>query len=84
MDNYIFSLDPRVERTNVNYKNRFGITIDADLYLSKENRPAPWDWEKTQFPNVQHHFKSENKPENNPQPTAPTTDTAVDDESLPF
>ena len=50
----------------------------------KENRPAPWDWEKTQFPNVQHHFKSENKPENNPQPTVPTTDTAVDDESLPF
>lgn len=40
MDNYIFSLDPRVERTNVKYKNRFGITIDADLYLSKAERPA--------------------------------------------
>lgn len=27
------------------------------------NRPAPWDWEKSKFPNVQHTFKSSNKPQ---------------------
>ncbi|MER6976435.1 alpha/beta hydrolase [Streptomyces carpinensis] len=36
MDNYIFDLDENVTRTPVSYKNRFGITIAADLYLSKD------------------------------------------------
>ncbi|MER5435793.1 alpha/beta hydrolase [Streptomyces sp. NPDC002588] len=31
-DNYIFDLDTDVTRTPVSYKNRFGITIAADLY----------------------------------------------------
>lgn len=43
----------------------------------KENRPAPWDWEKTKFPEVQHQFK---KSQSNPT----STDTTVDDNELPF
>ena len=35
-DNYIFDLDENVTRTPVSYKNRFGITIAADLYRPKE------------------------------------------------
>ena len=31
-DNYIFDLDENVTRKSVSYKNRFGITISADLY----------------------------------------------------
>lgn len=33
---YIFKLSDKVSRTHVYYKNRFGITIAADLYLPKE------------------------------------------------
>jgi fermentation-respiration switch protein FrsA (DUF1100 family) len=35
-DSYIFELDENVTRTPVSYKNRFGITIAADLYLPKD------------------------------------------------
>jgi hypothetical protein len=35
-DNYIFDLDENVPRTPVSYKNRFGITIAADLYRPNE------------------------------------------------
>src|SRR6266536_3257436 len=35
-DNYIFDLDENVSRTSVSYKNRFGITIAADLYRPKD------------------------------------------------
>src|SRR5215211_2242300 len=35
-DNYIFDLDENEPRTPVSYKNRFGITIAADLYRPKE------------------------------------------------
>jgi uncharacterized protein len=35
-DNYIFELDQHVTRKPVSYKNRFGITISADLYLPKD------------------------------------------------
>jgi uncharacterized protein len=35
-DNYIFDLDVNVTRTPVSYKNRFGITIAADLYRPKD------------------------------------------------
>src|SRR5438067_11890145 len=35
-DNYIFDLDKNVTRTPVSYKNRFGITIAADLYRPNE------------------------------------------------
>jgi len=35
-DNYIFELSEKVTRRSVSYKNRFGITIAADLYLSKD------------------------------------------------
>ena len=37
-DNYIFELDASVTRTPVSYKNRYGITIAADLY-----RPEDFD-----------------------------------------
>src|SRR5215218_4625150 len=37
-DNYIFNLDEKVTRKSVSYKNRFGITIAADLY-----RPNDFD-----------------------------------------
>src|SRR5947208_14547825 len=35
-DNYIFDLDENVTRIPVSYKNRFGITIAADLYRRKD------------------------------------------------
>ena len=35
-DNYIFDLDENVTRIPVSYKNRFGITIAADLYRPKD------------------------------------------------
>jgi hypothetical protein len=35
-DNYIFDLDENVTRKSVSYKNRFGITISADLYRPKD------------------------------------------------
>jgi len=35
-DTYIFELDENVTRRPVSYKNRFGITISADLYLPKD------------------------------------------------
>ncbi|MFJ9714071.1 alpha/beta hydrolase [Streptomyces sp. NPDC101234] len=46
MDNYIFDLDENVSRTPVSYKNRYGITIAADLY-----RPKDFD-ESRQYPAV--------------------------------
>lgn len=36
MSNYIFELSDKVTRKSVSYKNRFGITIAADLYLAKD------------------------------------------------
>ena len=35
-DNYIFQLDENVTRQAVSYKNRYGITISADLYRPKD------------------------------------------------
>jgi fermentation-respiration switch protein FrsA (DUF1100 family) len=35
-DNYIFDLNENVTRKSVSYKNRFGITISADLYQPKD------------------------------------------------
>ncbi|WP_405607164.1 alpha/beta hydrolase [Streptomyces sp. NBC_00076] len=35
-DNSIFDLDKNVTRTPVSYKNRYGITISADLYQAKD------------------------------------------------
>lgn len=61
-DNYIFDLDEDVTRTSVSYRNRFGITIAADLYRPKdldesEERPAtvigaPYGGVKEQGPGV--------------------------------
>lgn len=36
MDSYIFELDKNVTRTAISYHNRFGIRVDADLYLAKD------------------------------------------------
>lgn len=36
MDNYIFDLDKNVKRTAISYPNRFGIKLDADLYVAKD------------------------------------------------
>ena len=33
--NYIFTIDPGVERQHVSYTNRYGITLAADLYLPR-------------------------------------------------
>ena len=35
-DNYIFELSDEVTRQPISYKNRFGIEVAADLYLSKD------------------------------------------------
>jgi fermentation-respiration switch protein FrsA (DUF1100 family) len=45
-DNYIFELEEDVTRTPASYKNRYGITIAADLY-----RPKDFD-ESQQYPAV--------------------------------
>jgi uncharacterized protein len=46
IDNYIFELDDNVTRTPGSYKNRYGITISADLY-------RPQDFEETrQYPAI--------------------------------
>jgi len=37
---YTFQLSDKVTRQSVTYKNRYGITISADLYLSKNFDPA--------------------------------------------
>ncbi|WP_333648694.1 alpha/beta hydrolase [Lacrimispora sp.] len=42
--NYIFELSNKVTRKSVSYKNRYGITISADLYIEKdfdENKKYP-------------------------------------------
>ncbi|CAK7038496.1 alpha/beta hydrolase [Tissierella sp.] len=42
--NYIFELSDKVTRKSVFYKNRYGITISADLYIEKdfnENKKYP-------------------------------------------
>ena len=36
MERYIAPLNPKVERTHVRYKNRFGITLAGDLYVAKD------------------------------------------------
>ena len=36
INNYIFELSEKVTRKPVSYKNRFGITISADVYLPKD------------------------------------------------
>lgn len=36
VDNYIFGLDENVTRTPVSYKNRYGITLSADVYRSRD------------------------------------------------
>lgn len=36
MDNYIFELSEKVSRKSVSYKNRYGIKLAGDLYMSKD------------------------------------------------
>src|SRR5688500_17844518 len=40
-DNYTFQLSDRVIRQKVTFKNRYGITIAADLYLPKNRGSQP-------------------------------------------
>lgn len=62
-----------VKVTVKNEKNEYkGKTYD-DLNVKR--------WGKSDYPNVQHQFKAGVK---KTQPTVPTTDTAVDDDDLPF
>jgi len=37
-NNYTFNLSPNVERKKVSFKNRYGITVVADLYVPKNTR----------------------------------------------
>lgn len=59
--NYIAALSPKVERTHVSYKTRFGIRIAADLYRAKDAKDtmqpgiivgAPYGGVKEQGPSV--------------------------------
>lgn len=62
MDNYIFNLNDDVKRTAISYPNRFGIKLDADLYVAKdlnmdEEHPAviiggPYGGTKEQAPGI--------------------------------
>lgn len=62
MDNYIFNLSDDVKRTAISYPNRFGIKLDADLYVAKdlnmdEKHPAviiggPYGGTKEQAPGI--------------------------------
>jgi len=40
-EQYTFPLSDKVTRQHVSYKNRYGITISADLYLPKNRRTEP-------------------------------------------
>jgi fermentation-respiration switch protein FrsA (DUF1100 family) len=40
-DHYTFQLSEKVTRQKVTFKNRFGITLTADLYVPKNNGTAP-------------------------------------------
>lgn len=61
-----------VKVTVKNEKNEYkGKTYD-DLNVKR--------WSKSDYPNVQHQFKSGAVP----QPSAPNTDTTVEDDDLPF
>lgn len=62
---------------------RIHIKVEDNTYNGKTtqvNRPAPWDWEKSQFPQVAHQFKQKQTPKpqqetpafNNPQPQGKT------------
>lgn len=37
---YITALDEKVNRTSVTYQNRYGLTIAADIYISKDAEPG--------------------------------------------
>ncbi|HAV1777331.1 TPA: alpha/beta hydrolase [Enterobacter hormaechei subsp. steigerwaltii] len=58
--NYIFELNDKVTRTPVKYKNRYGITLSADLYQPKEKQlrypaviiGAPYGGVKEQGPGI--------------------------------
>lgn len=62
MDNYIFELNENVERKNVRFKNRYGIVLSGDLYISKLKKQevkspalvigAPYGGVKEQGPGV--------------------------------
>ena len=41
IDHYTFQLSSKVSREKVNFKNRYGIIISADLYIPKNNSNAP-------------------------------------------
>lgn len=61
---------------------RLNVKVSTNEYngqKTKVNRPAPWDWEPSKFPKVNHQWKS-NKPTDNTQ----QTDTTVGDSDLPF
>ena len=62
MDNYIFELSKNVERRNVRFKNRYGLELGGDLYISKTKKAegkypalvigAPYGGVKEQGPGV--------------------------------
>ena len=63
-------------------------TTDADNPVY-QNEVAPWNYSKTEFPNVQHQFQGKDQPNNNPSP-ANTPDpfannaTPQTDNNIPF
>ena len=62
-----------VKVTVKNEKNEYKGKTYNDLNVKR--------WGKSDYPNVQHQFKAGVK---KTQPTVPNTDTAVDDDDLPF
>lgn len=59
---------------------RIHVKVENNTYNGKTtqvNRPAPWDWKQTQFPQVQHQWKDNQPVSSNAMPTngLPFTDT---------
>lgn len=66
---------------------RINIKVEDNTYNGKTtqiNRPAPWDWEKSQFPQVAHQFKQQQTQK--PQQQAPVFNNQQpqDQAPLPF
>lgn len=57
---------------------RLRIKVEENEYNGKKtmvNRPAPWDWEKSKFPNVQHTFNNQKAPAQQDDSDLPFTDS---------
>lgn len=64
---------------------RIHVTVEENTYNGKKtkvNRPAPWDWEPSKFPQVNHVWKQQDQ--GSDQRLTPPTKQPIDKEYTPF